>query len=467
MRNLKVELENLGVLRRATFTTNDFTIICGENNTGKTYAAYALYGFLKFWRRHLPRHNFNKEVDTLLNDGVVSINISKYRSEANKILKQGCDEYAKNLSEIFASKSNKFAESVYQIQFSKDQYSTDRLFQRHFLTSNEENIFSAVKEEGSDEIVFSLLIEKNVTDRLPKDVIKEFISNCIHDLLFNPLLPNPFIASVERTGASIFRKELDFARNRLLEEMMVKSEDVDPMDILFKSYKDYPLPVKINVDFTRNLQSVSKEQSFVFHCHSDILSDFKEILGGEYSIDKEDTIYFKPQGKSQKLQLDESSSSVRSLLDVGFYLRHIAKRGDILFIDEPELNLHPSNQRRMARLLVRLMNVGIKIFITTHSDYLLKELNTLIMLRSDEPSIKKIAKREQYQPDELLDPQKISVYIAKNDLVRLQGNKRSSTWPTLVAADVDEQLGIEVPSFDNVIEKMNRIQEEIYWGECK
>ena len=462
---MKVKLENLGILRDASLSINDFTVICGENNTGKTYVAYALYGFLKFWRKHLPKHNLNNEIESLLNEGVVNIDISRYLSQANKILQRGCDQYAKSLSEIFASKSNEWTDSAYQIQFAEEDYSTSRLFQRHFQTSNQENIFSAVKEEGSNQIVISLLIEKNVTDRLPNYVIKEFISNCIHDLLFNPLLPNPFIASVERTGASIFRKELDFARNRLLEEMMTTSEDVDPMHLLFKSYKDYPLPVKINVDFTRNLQSVIKEESFILINHPDVLSDFNEILGGDYLIDKEDTIYFRPKGKSQKLQLDESSSSARALLDVGFYLRHIAKRGDMLFIDEPELNLHPSNQCRMARLLVRLMNLGFRIFVTTHSDYFVKELNTLIMLHGGGSHAQKIAQREQYKKEELLDPGRISLYVAKEALIKLPGNKRKSKWPTLISANIDEKVGIEVSSFDYVIDKMNRIQEEIYWGE--
>jgi predicted ATPase len=43
-------------------------------------------------------------------------------------------------------------------------------------------------------------------------------------------------------------------------------------------------------------------------------------------------------------------------------------------VDEPELNLHPENQRRVARLFARLINLGIKVFITTHSDYIVKEL---------------------------------------------------------------------------------------------
>jgi len=43
--------------------------------------------------------------------------------------------------------------------------------------------------------------------------------------------------------------------------------------------------------------------------------------------------------------MGESSSMVRSMLDIGSYLRHIAKPGDLLIVDESESNLHPENQR--------------------------------------------------------------------------------------------------------------------------
>ncbi|MDR2644169.1 MAG: ATP-binding protein [Planctomycetaceae bacterium] len=56
---------------------------------------------------------------------------------------------------------------------------------------------------------------------------------------------------------------------------------------------------------------------------------------------------------------------VRALFLFGNYLRYVAAPGDILMIDEPELNLHPEKQRQIARLA----NAGIKVSLTTHSDF--------------------------------------------------------------------------------------------------
>ena len=163
--------------------------------------------------------------------------------------------------------------------------------------------------------------------------------------------------------------------------------------------------------------------------------------------------------------MSESSSAVRSLLDIGFYLRHVAQPGDLLMVDEPELNLHPENQRCMARLFARLVNIGIKVFITTHSDYIIKELNTLIMLNHDKPHLKRIAENEGYKQEELISSDKIKVYIAEEALVKVDGNRKKTRNITLILAEIDPELGIEARSFDQTIDEMNRIQEEIVWGE--
>lgn len=102
--------------------------------------------------------------------------------------------------------------------------------------------------------------------------------------------------------------------------------------------------------------------------------------------------------------------------------------------------------------------------MTTHSDYIIKELNTLIMLKQDKPHIKRIMEHESYKPEELLSSDRVKVNIAEEALIMLDGRKKKTRWPTLTPADIDPKLGIEARSFDKTIEDMNRIQEEIVWG---
>ena len=196
------------------------------------------------------------------------------------------------------------------------------------------------------------------------------------------------------------------------------------------------------------------------------MEEFADIIGGKYTLEYgNELLYIPRKGKWNLLAMEHSSGAVRSLADISFYLHHIAQKSDLLMIDEPELGLHPENQCRIARLFARLVNLGVKVFITTHSDYIVKELNTLIMLNGDKPHLKRIAEENGYQEDELITAGQVKVYTAQEELLPLEeGQKRWRRGHTLVEADVHPELGINAPSFNETIDRMNNIVEDIIWG---
>lgn len=455
---MKIKVKNLGALKQAEFTLGELTIICGGNNTGKTYATYALFGFLFTWRQILAIEINDDNIQQLLADGVIHLDIQKYVEQAEQIVSKACQVYTQQLPQIFAAPAKRFKKTEFHVNLDIKNISLTGKFELTIGSANVE-LFSMTKSEESRELVVTLLVEKEKA-KIPNEILKHTIADALKDIIFAEIIPRPFIASAERTGAAIFRKELNFARNRLLEQMGQGNNNINPMQLLFKAYQDYALPIKTNVDFTRELETIVKKSSFIAEKHPDILADFADIIGGQYTVTRNDELYYEPNGKRLKLSMDESSSAVRSLLDIGFYLKHEAQIGDLLMIDEPELNLHPENQRRVARLFARLINLGIKVFITTHSDYIIKELNTLIMLNHDKPHLKRIAEEEGYREVELISSNKIKVYIAEET-----GKTKKNKCQTLTPADIDPEMGIEARSFDTTIETMNRIQEAIVWGE--
>ena len=461
---MRIYIKNLGPLKQAEFSLGDLTIICGANNTGKTYATYALFGFLSFWEEEFYVRVQDQEISQLLADGVIHINLTEYADRAEQILAGACQEYATQLPMVFAAQKERFKETEFRVTLDAQDIRLADKYERRVSSANAER-FSITKSSGSTELVVTLLVDKEKV-RLPQSAIMYFVGRSLKEIVFGDSLPNPFIASAERTGAAIFRKDLNFTRNRLLEEMTQTDKNLDPRALLLKEYQDYALPVHKNVDFTRDLETTFKKSSFIKEKHPAVLEDFADIIGGTYTVTRNDELYYVPQnGKRVRLTMDESSSAVRSLLDVGFYLRHVAKPGDLLMVDEPELNLHPENQRRVARLFARLINLGIKVFITTHSDYIIKELNTLIMLDHDKPRLWRIAAKEGYRPEELISSDQIRVYIAEKALIKLDGGQRKTRCQTLTPAEIDPVYGIEARSFDTTIETMNRIQEEIVWGD--
>ena len=92
---MELTLKNLGPINEANFTVGDLTVICGKNNTGKTYVTYATYGFLDYWNAGWPEVSFPAGFD----------NINPLETYPRRLLHAACLDYSKNwISKIFPDK---------------------------------------------------------------------------------------------------------------------------------------------------------------------------------------------------------------------------------------------------------------------------------------------------------------------------------------------------------------------------
>ena len=465
--SLTVQLKNIGILKQTEFSLGDLTIICGENNTGKTYTSYILYGFLRSWHELIHFPISNAQILNLFTEGT-PIKI-KLPEKIGQPLTTICHNYTSRLDTVFAAPEGTFQNSEFCV-LTNDINIRDTRELHSRVEHPQLSYFLVSKHKQSDEIVITVE-EKDAEITIDSALIKitkQMIDKIIAAIIFWGVFPNPFISTAERTGITTFRKELDSAWHRRFAEIRTSQSDpnTDPGELLFKPLQNYPSSIEANMEWTRRLEEIAKNKSFIAKEHPEILDDFTDIVGGTYTITQNDQLYYIPKGARLKLTMVESSSTARSLLDLSFYLNCIAQKGDLLMVDEPELSLHPENQRRIARLFARLANLGIKVFITTHSDYIVKELNTLIMLNHDKPHLKRIAEENGYQDSELINADQVKVYVAEEALMPLEeGQKRRRRGHTLVPAKIHPRFGIGVHSFDKTIDDMNRIQDDIVWGE--
>ena len=310
--SLTVHLKNIGILKQAEFSLGDLTLICGENNTGKTYTAYTLYGFLESWRKFIRFPISNAQIQQALTR---PIKIDLAQATKN-MLAEACKKYTEQLDKIFAAPESTFQNSEFRLVTDKidirgKQFSS-------ILTSLQNPAFIFAKGNGSEEVILTSRIKEEQEREIDTDSVKSAIDFVIIDDIFSDSLPRPFISSAERTSVATFRKELSFARDRLLKEMSQADKNMDPRELLFKAYQSYPAPIENNIDFTRQLEDVAKRKSFIAKEHPEILEDFADIVGGKYVITQNDQLYYIPKGTRHKLTMVESSSAVRSLLDLSF-----------------------------------------------------------------------------------------------------------------------------------------------------
>ena len=114
------------------------------------------------------------------------------------------------------------------------------------------------------------------------------------------------------------------------------------------------------------------------------------ILHGAVEIDRAmmtgyPRFTYRPAGwKRDPLPLMNASSMVSELAPVVLYLRHVVTRDNLLIVEEPESHLHPAMQVKFTRQLAALVRRGIRVIVTTHSEWLLEELANIVR-RSELP----------------------------------------------------------------------------------
>lgn len=137
----------------------------------------------------------------------------------------------------------------------------------------------------------------------------------------------------------------------------------------------------------------------------------KTLMRGEARVKASPTGYpsffYRPDGWERDLPLMNASSMVSEIVPVVLYLRHFVWPGDLLIIEEPESHLHPAMQVKFIRLLAAAVQEGVRILITTHSEWVLEELANLVRM-SDLPE----NKREKLaDPDISLRPDQVGVWL--------------------------------------------------------
>ena len=142
-----------------------------------------------------------------------------------------------------------------------------------------------------------------------------------------------------------------------------------------------------------------------------------------------------------EFDLNLLSSSVHELLPLIIYLKYYLNKGDTLIIEEIENHLHPENQLILVKYLVKSINKGLNIILTTHSDYILEEFNNLIRLGN---SKKEALYQLGYDESCILNYEDVNIYNFKK-------NDDYSYTPQMIEVNY---TGFDEDNFSKVIEEL-------------
>lgn len=447
-------VKNVGPIKDISIKLNKLTMLCGKNNSGKTYLLYALYSLLSHIRRKATYNFSDAEKESFCNTGkcLVSVRdiVQSYSDIFNEKFKETYSEIlAKDLA--LPKEKTQTSEAFLSIDKGKTEIiaelvSTESRSIRGRYTKDVQ--LRIGHEKNSETVVCEYLPQQNLDTQgsdplFPLPQVAFEAVEWLFPIFIQRFLLKPFIITCERNGVAMFGAELRLFNSYIFDAGNAAFEKLQKLRQKFE-FNGYPLPIRREIEFSMNIRDIEKRIGALSKKEALLLS-LAGLTGGNYSTLDEVSglVRFSPIEEAQiSLSISECSSSVRSLVELDYYIRHMSGKNDLLIIDEPELDLHPSNQRKFARLIARIVNAGTRVLVATHSDYFAREVNSLIAAYSERVDVcRRNAKILQCNQDELMAPKDVSCYVITRD--------------TITPMELESGFGYPIKSFDDDIQSFN------------
>jgi len=153
------------------------------------------------------------------------------------------------------------------------------------------------------------------------------------------------------------------------------------------------------------------------------------------------------------IDVQKAPRSIEMFAPIILNLKYGTFDGGLVVLDTPEAYQDPHNQILIARFIARLANAGLKIVLVTHSNYIIRELNNMIMLSG-------VKDRRRAEFAEIIDKYAISpeCAISTTDVraYNFEGGEIKETEIT--------RHGFEVKFVDDVIDRILQ-DRKLQWSD--
>lgn len=412
---MQFTVENLGKVGKADIDLKPLTIFIGKNGSGKTYVASALWAFISHIK---DKRNFKsllsndlyleykKEIDEKISN-------CKMGEMTFEIKAQDLQKIHDNLVKNLHHNSLDIIKNCFKYDFEQEivfKFMQKQEFKTPFFAKiileqiiiDEDDFSSHNKNFNTYKINFNKLTRRV---GFPKSI--KGIEFHITDLIIGELISYAFFGGNVRIFDSLMyipaaRTGLMFGLHNFaqqgLDNGLLNENELDYTNLLTAPLTDFI----VQAHRFPLLNKLSRQSQ-----NTDL--DINNLLGGKISIDKSFRYKFIPNSLNKEIPLSATSSLVTEVSALAIF-RHQVGKGSFVIFEEPEAHLHLSAQREMAKLIVKMINQGCHMLITTHSDTFLQQLNNLIMLNKLSENNPDILQEFNIEQDETIAGEKVSVY---------------------------------------------------------
>lgn len=419
---LDISISNFGKIKRANLKIRPFTVIAGRNSTGKSFITKALYSFFSIINKdHITieariqverlhrtlvflRHSINNP--SLVIIGILD-NIEDSILSIRELIEVafGGNTFTDQLASSFALKddvdklkvliSNLQAEVSGKLKYKRVLDNISALNQSHKILRD---IVENPSKVTSDRISagFSDSLKENFQVASIGNLKCNGVSNSSEVRFDFDTLGNIAIKG-ETISFSLHSNSVDEFQN-LFNVVYLESpiywKMKDALDILRR--RSFYMPSKIRgkealtgvpkhfydlIDLINTKVKHDESEEIELNCFSNI---DKEV-GGEFVISESGDMNFRSLDKKSEIGINLTASGITNIGIISLLIkRNVISRGSFIFIDEPEVNLHPAWQRVMVETLYELSKNGINVVIASHSIDMLKCIENVM---SDEDDI--------------------------------------------------------------------------------
>ena len=431
-----LHVENFAKIKNASVKISPMMCFVGDNNSGKSYLMSLLWGILTLGKDIFPKLPSEGKVYKKCEMWLYE-NINKTTELSDEVI----GYYILWFNDLLANNKKSLLSKIFNYDVQADKIEITNYSRKKKLEIRWEELAERYSVT-ENYIKFPLQVSYNKEQilRMNAYICWNILMEGIAEPLYTPVVKGrrmgePVYLPASRTGFMLTYAQL--IENSLQVSFAPASQENS--SALTLPYVDF-LQLITKFETKNKLNKRNKE---VVHYIEE------QMTKGNITVKKEmmPVIKYCPHGTDNEIPLYIASSIVAEISPLLLLFK-----SDInfktLIIEEPEAHLHPELEKKMAQLIIILVNLGIPVWITTHSDTIIQHINNMIKLRKH-VQVKELMKEYGYSKTDLLNPDEVTMYQFASC-----GNGRS-----MLESLACTEYGFVVPTFNDAL---NDIVSEVY-----